>query len=68
MAQIEALKEAITALSNSETLSRRCAQESFTAVSDKEYWLQAAARAKKARQVLVDVLLFIEQEKSDVSI
>ena len=68
MTQIEALQEAITALSNSETLSRRCAHESFTADSDRKYWLQAAARAKKARQVLVDVLLFIEQEKSDVSI
>lgn len=68
MTPIEAFNEAMNALINSETLCRQCAQESFIAERDKKYWLQAADRAKKARQVLVDVLLFIEQEKSDVSI
>ena len=68
MTPIEALNEAMAALSNSETLSRRCAQESFIAERDKKYWLQAAVRAKDARNVLVDVLETIQKEKSDVSV
>lgn len=68
MTHLEALKEAITALSNSEILSRRCAEERFTDETTKAYWLDAAKRAKEACMILVDVLPFIEQENRDVSL
>ncbi len=65
MTQLEALHEAITALSNAETLSRRCAQERFTYEVTKTHWIKAADRAREAKRVLVDVLQCIEQENSD---
>ena len=65
MTQIEALQEAITALSNSETLSRRCAEESFIDENTTEYWLNAADRAKAARAVVIDILADIRTGKID---
>lgn len=60
MNHIEALKEAITALINSEIMSRRCAQERFTDEVTKTHWIQAADRAGEAKVVLADVLQCIE--------
>ena len=65
MTRLEALQEAITALSNSETLSSRCAEERFTDKATKANWLDAARRAKEAREVLIDLLATVRQEASN---
>ena len=65
MTRLEALQEAITALSNSETLSSRCAEERFTEEATRAYWLDAANRAKQAREILIDLLATVRQEASN---
>lgn len=65
MTHIEALQEAITALSNSETLSRRCAEERFTDEITKAHWLESAKNAKEARNILIDLLAVARQEANN---
>lgn len=63
MNQLDALHEAITALSSSETESRRYAGESFIDRHTKEHWLLSAERAKEARHTLVAMLTTLSRQK-----